>query len=294
MSFVEDVRWMRDYGITRGQAFELWQHPTERRDYGGNHPALLYLKDIEVTFAGFKALDLKEFYVNRGELRFLIGPNGAGKTTLLDVVCRKVNPTHGSIYYDGFFQLKDFTISEVARLGICRKFQTPSIFPDLTVQQNMELACPGNRSVLSGLRYKLSREARNEMNAMADLIGVAEYLGLPAKQLSHGQKQWLEIGLTLLQKPKLLMVDEPVAGMSEKERYATGLLLREASRDCAVLVVEHDMQFVREFSNIVSVLHEGRIIAEGNFDTVARNPQVVDVYLGRGGAEADSTEANHA
>ena len=292
MSFIDDVRWMKEYGITKKDVYDLWDHPMTRRSSGGTHPAILYLEDVEVTFSGFKALDIKTFFVNRGELRFLIGPNGAGKTTLLDVICRKTEAKKGKILYDGFCNLKEFDIPGIARLGISRKFQTPSVFSALTVRQNMDLAYPKARSVFQGLRYRKSEEAEKEIGKTLELIGLDKYAELPAVNLSHGQKQWLEIGLTLLQKPRLLMVDEPVAGMTEKERYATGILLQEIARDCAVLVVEHDMHFVKNFAKSVSVLHEGKILCEGSFDYVSKDPQVIDVYLGRGGAE--EKEAVHA
>lgn len=262
-----------------------------RRDSGGEHMALIYLEDITVRFGNFVALDIKTFFVNRGEIRFLIGPNGAGKTTLLDVICRKTEPARGGriLYGDGE-DLRALSVSQVARAGISRKFQAPSVFGELSVRQNMELAYPEARSVLSGLRYRPSAPASAEIDAMLEMTKLGAFADVQARELSHGQKQWLEIGLTLMQKPVLLLVDEPAAGMSEAERQATGRLLSDAAENCAVLVVEHDMNFVRSFAKTVSVLHEGKIICEGSFDHVSKDPQVIDVYLGRGA----KAEARHA
>jgi urea transport system ATP-binding protein len=258
-----------------------------RRDSGGEHMALVYLEDIKVKFASFTALDIQTFYVNRGEIRFLIGPNGAGKTTLLDVICRKTDPVKGgSILYGDSGDLRQLSVSQVARAGISRKFQAPSIFGELSVRQNMELAYPEARGVFSGLRYRASDSAKKEIDATLEMTRLGAFAQTRAQELSHGQKQWLEIGLTLMQKPILLLVDEPAAGMSAAERQATGRLLSDAAESCAVLVVEHDMNFVKNFAKAVSVLHEGKIICEGSFDHVSRDPQVIDVYLGRGGAPA--------
>jgi urea transport system ATP-binding protein len=282
MGFINNLSWYHRYGLTRDDFVAFRDYPTVRRNLEGTHPALLYLEDISVSFSGFKALDIKTFYVNRGELRFLIGPNGAGKTTLLDVVCRKTEAAAGGrIMFDGLCDLRDFDIPGVARLGICRKFQAPSIFPNLSVLENMELAYPMAREVFSGLAFRQKAAAREEINAALKLIGLESLSGAVAGALSHGQKQWLEIGLTLLQRPVLLMVDEPVAGMSEREREETGLLLTDIAKNCSVLVVEHDMNFVREFSNVVTVLHAGKILCEGSFDRVSNDPEVIDVYLGR-------------
>jgi len=287
MSFIEDIRWMHSFSNSSPVPLPPWVHEAKRRDAGGEHPALLYLEDVEVVFSGFKALDIKTFYVNRGELRFLIGPNGAGKTTLLDVVCRKTEARSGRVLFDGQHDLSDYDIPAVARLGISRKFQTPSIFSASTVWQNMELAYPRARSVFSGLHFSLAASEKADISRILELTGLEAYATNLAQTLSHGQKQWLEIALTLLQKPRLLLVDEPVAGMSEAERYATGLLLQELAKDCAVLVVEHDMNFVKTFSKTVSVLHEGRILCEGIFEKVSKDPQVLEVYLGRGTQEAE-------
>jgi urea transport system ATP-binding protein len=245
-------------------------------------PSIVELKNVVVSFQGFTALDVKSFYVDRKELRFLIGPNGAGKTTLLDAICRKVTPRSGSIVFDGWIELNQFSVSAVARLGIARKFQAPSVFANLSVRQNMELAFPRAMSVFSGLGFRLGREESEEIDEVLELIGLMPHARERAADLSHGQKQWLELGLTILQRPKLLLVDEPVAGMSAGERRRTGEILTRVARDRAVLVVEHDMRFVESFSHAVSVLHEGRILCEGSFEEVSQRREVVDVYLGRG------------
>jgi urea transport system ATP-binding protein len=268
-----------------------------RREAVGEHPTIVYLEDIAVKFGNFTALDIKAFYVDRSELRFLIGPNGAGKTTLLDVICRKTEPAKGGkMLYGDSGDLRQFSVSQVARAGISRKFQAPSVFGELSVRQNMELSYPEARSVFSGFRYRPSAEATGEIDAMLEMTRLGPFADARAQELSHGQKQWLEIGLTLMQKPALLLVDEPAAGMSAAERQATGRLLSDAARNCAVLIVEHDMNFVKSFAKTVSVLHEGRIICEGSFDHVSRDPQVIDVYLGRGGSpvQAAAKEAGHA
>jgi urea transport system ATP-binding protein len=242
---------------------------------------LIYLENISVLFGDFKALDRVIFFMSVGELRFLIGPNGAGKTTLLDVICRKVKESSGRI----FFEEEDFlhsSIHRVARMGISRKFQSPSVFPGLTVMENMELAYPRARGLFSALRCRFSSAELDEIGEILKRVNLAERRNSPAAELSHGQKQWLEIALSLIQKPKLLLVDEPAAGMTREERNRTGEILRDIAAHTSVLVVEHDMKFVEAFSRKVSVLHEGRIICEGSFAEVSRNSRVLSVYLGRG------------
>ena len=249
---------------------------------GLHHPVIIELANVRVEFVGFRALDIASFYVDRGELRFLIGPNGAGKTTLLDVICRKTTPVSGLVLFDGNTELKYLSIARVAQLGLVRKFQAPSVFPQLSVNQNMELAYPRARTVLSGFSFRLKPAERDRIDEVLTLTGLTERRDDPAADLSHGQKQWLELGMTILQAPKLLMVDEPVAGMSEGEREKTGQILTEVAKTCSVLVVEHDMHFVRSFARTVTVLHEGKVLCEGDFETISSNPTVQDVYLGRG------------
>lgn len=249
---------------------------------GLHHPVIISLENVRVEFAGFRALDIASFYLDRGELRFVIGPNGAGKTTLLDVICRKVTPVAGTVLFDGNTEIKYLDIAQVARLGLVRKFQAPSIFPQLRVSQNMELAFPRSRTVWSGFSFKLKPQERERIEAVLTMIGLLDRRSDLAADLSHGQKQWLELGMTIMQNPKLLMVDEPVAGMSESEREKTGQILTEVAKTCSVLVVEHDMKFVSTFARMVTVLHEGRVLCEGDFATVSANPTVIDIYLGRG------------
>jgi urea transport system ATP-binding protein len=251
------------------------------RENRSNVKDIIYLENISVLFGDFKALDRVIFFMSVGELRFLIGPNGAGKTTLLDVICRKVKESSGRI----FFEEEDFlhsSIHKVAQMGISRKFQAPSVFPSLTVMENMELAYPRARGLMSALRYRFSPAERDEMRIILERVNLAGRREVLASDLSHGQKQWLELALTLIQKPKLLLVDEPVAGMTREERNRTGEILQDIASHTSVLVVEHDMKFVEAFARKVSVLHEGRIICEGSFADVSRDPRVLSVYLGRG------------
>jgi urea transport system ATP-binding protein len=250
-----------------------------------SEPALIkdivYLEDVSVKFGNFTALDNVIFFMRPGELRFLIGPNGAGKTTLLDVICGKVRASSGRI----FFEEQDFQrrpIHQVARMGISRKFQTPSVFPSLSVMENMELAFPRSRSLWKALRFRFTQDEQREIQEVLNTVNLAEKSSVPASELSHGETQWLEIALTLIQKPKLLLVDEPVAGMTGDERMRTGVILKSVAAHTSVLVVEHDMRFVEAFAAKVTVLHEGRILCEGSFAEVSSDPRVLSVYLGRG------------
>jgi urea transport system ATP-binding protein len=242
---------------------------------------IIYLENISVRFGDFKALDKVIFLMAPGELRFLIGPNGAGKTTLLDVICRKVKESSGSI----FFQEKDFLhspIHTVARMGISRKFQAPSVFPSLTVRENMELAYPRARGLWHALGCRFSSAELDEINGILKKVNLEGKSDMPSSDLSHGQTQWLEIALTLIQKPQLLLVDEPVAGMTREERNRTGEILTDIAAHTSVLVVEHDMKFVEAFARKVTVLHEGKILCEGTFEEISKDPRVLSVYLGRG------------
>jgi urea transport system ATP-binding protein len=244
---------------------------------------ILYIEAVTVDFNGFKALNSVNLIMDRGELRFLIGPNGAGKTTLLDVICRKIVPQSGRIVFDGEREMGRLPVHKVARLGISRKFQAPSVFSNLTVRENMELAYPRNRDVFSSLFHFLAPGETDEIEHTLERVGLADLGQKLASRLSHGQKQWLEIALTLLQKPKLLLVDEPVAGMTGQERIRTGELLQAIAQETSVLVVEHDMNFVKTFSTTVTCLHEGSVLCEGSFEKVSTDARVMEVYLGRGG-----------
>lgn len=252
---------------------------------------IIYMENVTVDFSGFKALKEVSFYVDRGELRFLIGPNGAGKTTLLDVICGKVKPEKGRVIFGDSLDICRLSEYRIARAGISRKFQTPSVFSNLTVFENMEIALKKNTGVLSSLLHSLNSTDTDRIFSVLKKVGLKEKSGQKAGFLSHGEKQWLELAMTIMQEPKLLLVDEPVAGMTGRERIRTGEILMEIANDRSVIVVEHDMNFVQRFARKVTVLHEGQIICEGSFDRVKNDPVVIDVYLGRGG-EVDSHALN--
>jgi urea transport system ATP-binding protein len=240
---------------------------------------LLALEDVSVSFDGFKAVDRLNLYVDKGELRVIIGPNGAGKTTVLDLICGRTRLSQGSIKF------KDQEISglkeqDIVRRGIGRKFQTPTIYEDLTVFENLELSVPRGRSVAGALFWNRTEEVKERVAEIAETIFLADQLERPAATLSHGQKQWLEIGMLLIQDPELLMLDEPVAGMSVAERQKTAALLNEIIRNRSVIVIEHDMKFVESIAHRVTVLHQGKVLAEGNMQSVQANPKVREVYLG--------------
>ncbi len=240
---------------------------------------LLALEGVSVSFDGFKAVDGLNLYIDKGELRVIIGPNGAGKTTVLDLICGRTRVSEGSIKF------KDQEISackeqEIVRRGIGRKFQTPTIYEDLTVFENLELSLPRGRNVLGALFWKRTDEVVERVHQIAEMIFLKEYLDRPAETLSHGQKQWLEIGMLLIQDPELLMLDEPVAGMSVSERVKTAALLNEIIKNRSVIVIEHDMKFVASIAHRVTVLHQGKVLAEGDMRSVQSNPKVKEVYLG--------------
>lgn len=246
--------------------------------------SILSCQKVTVSFDGFKAVSSMDLELAPGELRFLIGPNGAGKTTMLDVICGKVKPAAGAVTFDGRKGAIDVTRRkehEIARLGIGRKFQTPSIFPGLTVAENLEIAMAQNRGVFATLRASLTKADRAGIDAELALIGLGDKRGWRAGGLSHGEKQWLEIGMMLLQEPEILLLDEPVAGMTDMETDKTGELLREIVRKRTVVVVEHDMEFVRNFASKVTVMHEGRLLKEGTMDEVQKDDRVAEVYLGK-------------
>jgi urea transport system ATP-binding protein len=240
---------------------------------------LLEVEDLTVAFGGFRAVDKVSLYVDQGEVRVIIGPNGAGKTTLLDAISGKTKPAGGSVR----FQDKELTRlkeHEIVAAGIGRKFQTPSVYEDLTVYQNLEVSHPKGRSVFGSLFFKRTDAVRNAIVDIAREIKLDSSLDEKAANLSHGQKQWLEIGMLLIQDPVLLMLDEPVAGMSVRERKETAELLKRISAKRSVVVIEHDMEFVREIAHRVTVLHQGKVLAEGSMAHVQANPQVIEAYLG--------------
>ena len=243
--------------------------------------ALLYLDGVSVSFDGFRALDNLSFAVESGEMRAIIGPNGAGKTTMMDVVTGKTRPDSGEVYFDGMFDLTDLDEADIAQLGIGRKFQKPTVFDSHTVEDNLRLALKSDRRAFRALTWRESDAERRRIDELLHTIQLGQFRGVAAAALSHGQKQWLEIGMLLAQDPKLLLVDEPVAGMTDAETRQTVELLKEINRDRTLVVVEHDMAFVRELGVKVTVLHEGSVLAEGSIDQVSQNERVIEVYLGR-------------
>ena len=242
---------------------------------------LLYLDGVTVSFDGFKALNGLSLVIERGELRSIIGPNGAGKTTMMDVVTGKTRPDRGSVFFAGTVDLTRLDEAAIANLGIGRKFQRPTVFENLTVFDNLELAQKSPRGTWRTLRAKLSGALRDEIARMLDTIGLAGRETVPAGALSHGQKQWLEIGMLLIQDQQLLLLDEPVAGMTDRETEATAELILGLAGARTIIVVEHDMEFVRSLGARVTVLHEGSVLAEGSIDHVQNDPAVIEVYLGR-------------
>ncbi len=244
-----------------------------------NHPNVLEIEDLGVSFDGFKAVDGFNFYLAQNHVHVIIGPNGAGKTTVLDLICGKTLATSGSIKFKGN-ELRGVREYRIVRAGIGRKFQNPSIYENLTVFENLELSHPTGRGVLGCLMFRRTDVIKNQCNDVAAQIGLADKLDTEAGILSHGQKQWLEIGMLLMQDPEVIMLDEPVAGMSVRERTETALLIRRISKDRSVIVIEHDMDFVREIADRVTVMHLGKILAEGSMEKVSNDPKVIEVYIG--------------
>jgi urea transport system ATP-binding protein len=243
--------------------------------------SVLYLDGISVSFDGFKALNELSLYLEPGEMRAIIGPNGAGKTTMMDVITGKTRPDTGSAIFDGRHDLTELDEAEIANLGIGRKFQKPTVFESHTVADNIRLALDGERSTWSALFGARNAIGDDRIDAVLERVRLLDHRERPAGDLSHGQKQWLEIAMLLAQDPKLLLVDEPVAGMTDAETEETAHLLRDISRTHSVVVVEHDMHFVRLLNVKVTCLHEGAVLAEGSIDSVSANDRVVEVYLGR-------------
>jgi urea transport system ATP-binding protein len=244
--------------------------------------ALLYLDGITVSFDGFKALSNLSLVIEPGEMRAVIGPNGAGKTTMMDVVTGKTRPDSGEVFFgQGNYDLSKLDETQIAELGIGRKFQKPTVFDMHTVEDNLLLALKDDRRVRATLRWRSSPAQEKRIDEILDTIRMKNLRSRVAGSLSHGQKQWLEIGMLLAQDPKLLLVDEPVAGMTDAETRQTAELLKEINRDRTVIVVEHDMTFVRDLGVRVTCLHEGSVLAEGSIDQVSQNERVVEVYLGR-------------
>jgi urea transport system ATP-binding protein len=243
--------------------------------------SVLYLDGVEVSFDGYRALRGLSLTLTPGEMRAIIGPNGAGKTTMMDIITGKTRADAGDVYFDGVHDLSRLDEAEIAQLGIGRKFQKPTVFESHTVEDNILLALKAPRRAFSTLFGKASADQSEKLRGILDITRLSPHRSRNAADLSHGQKQWLEIGMLLAQDPKLLLVDEPVAGMTDAETAQTAQLLREIAKDHSVVVVEHDMAFVRELGVKVTVLHEGGVLAEGPLDVVSADPRVVEVYLGR-------------
>ena len=240
---------------------------------------VLAVEGLTVSFDGFKAVNDLSFYVEEGEIRVIIGPNGAGKTTVLDLICGRTQATEGSIKFRGK-ELTKMKEHAIVHAGVGRKFQNPSIYEDLTVFENLELSYPKGWTVFGALAFKRDPAVIQEVESVAETIFLQDQLDMPAGLLSHGQKQWLEIGMLLIQKPDLLMLDEPVAGMSVAERKKTAELLNRITEGRSVIVIEHDMQFVEDIAHRVTVLHQGQVLSEGSMERVKNDPKVVEVYLG--------------
>jgi urea transport system ATP-binding protein len=243
--------------------------------------ALLYLDGVTVSFDGFRALNELSLVVEAGEMRAIIGPNGAGKTTMMDVITGKTRPDKGEVYFEGSVDLTKRDEAEIANLGIGRKFQKPTVFEFHTVLDNLRLAIAADRRARAAAFWSESATERERIDSLLRTVRLTDHKNRLAGGLSHGQKQWLEIGMLLAQEPKLLLVDEPAAGMTDSETHQTAELLREINRERTVVVVEHDMSFVRDLGVRVTVLHEGSVLAEGSLDQVSANDRVIEVYLGR-------------
>lgn len=243
-------------------------------------PAIVKTEEVTVEFEGFRALSSLNFSMEEGELRVVIGPNGAGKTTLLDVINGQVRPTGGRV----FFKNRDITglpEHEIATLGIGRKFQTPSVFENFTLFENLELSWQKKKGVFNTLFASLDPSITKQICGVLEHVGLVGKSDKPAGSLSHGEKQWLEIGMVIVQDPDLLLIDEPVAGMTDDETEKTSQLLLSIAQDQSILVIEHDMEFIRQIAQKVTVLHEGKILCEGPVDQIQRDPQVMKIYLGR-------------
>ena len=244
------------------------------------HGPILYLEGVNVSFDGFKAINNLNLTIDDGELRCIIGPNGAGKTTMMDIITGKTTPDTGSVWFGSRHNLLTMNEPDIASLGIGRKFQKPTVFEALTVFENLELAMAADKRVIPTLRAIMKPDFRESIDEVLQTIGLKDLQNRLAGILSHGQKQWLEIGMLLMQKPRLLLVDEPVAGMTEQEMERTAELLTSLAGKQSVVVVEHDMGFVRSIARKVTVLHQGSVLAEGSMDQVSNDPEVIKVYLG--------------
>ena len=255
---------------------------THRRDnfVDTRHGCILYIENLTVSFDGFKALDNLNLYIDDGELRCIIGPNGAGKTTMMDVITGKTRPDSGTVYFGQNLDLTQMTEYEIAHAGIGRKFQKPTVFQNHTIYENLELALHIEKDIWTSLLKRLNADQKETIENALETIGLIEQRNTRAGLLSHGQKQWLEIGMLLVQDPRVLLIDEPVAGMTHQETEQTAELLSSLAGKHSVVVVEHEMDFIRSIANRVTVLHEGHVLAEGAMEDVQNNPKVIEVYLG--------------
>ncbi len=248
---------------------------------------VLSIRHISVVFDGFKALTDVDINVRRHSIHFFIGPNGAGKTTLLDIICAKTKPTSGTVHFyperGGELCLTGMKEYKIVNEGIGRKFQVPSVFVELTVMENMILSLKGHKGVWESIFYRLSEEDRAHIIETLKKVGLEDRVDITAGSLAHGEKQWLEIAMQLVQRPEIIMLDEPAAGMGKPETFKTGELLQEIKKECTIIVVEHDMDFVKQIADKVTVLHEGKVLMEGNITDVLADQTVQAVYLGRGG-----------
>ncbi len=244
------------------------------------HGRILYLEDVSVSFDGFKAINSLSLDIAPGELRCIIGPNGAGKTTMMDIITGKTRPDAGTVFFGSTIDLLRHKEAEIAQMGIGRKFQKPTVFEQLTVFENLELALKTDKGVKASMFFRLDSAQGDRLAEVLHTIHLADSVQRLAGTLSHGQKQWLEIGMLLMQEPELLMLDEPIAGMSARERELTADLLKRICKNRSMIVIEHDMAFVAQIASKVTVMHQGKILAEGSMDEVQNNPQVIDVYLG--------------
>lgn len=245
------------------------------------NPSVLYMNGVSVSFDGFKALNSLSMVIAPGEMRAIIGPNGAGKTTMMDVITGKTRPDSGSIIFNDTHDLTAYDEADVANLGVGRKFQKPSVIESLSVFENLEMSLKGGRSIWQALCHRLSSHAATKLDEILQMIDLVDRRNELAGNLSHGQKQWLEIGMLLGQEPQLLLIDEPAAGMTDEETMKTAALFKRLAQQHSLMVVEHDMDFIEALDCKVTVLHEGRVLAEGSLASVKQNPQVIEVYLGR-------------
>ncbi len=269
---------MRSF-MRRDQVFDFLV-PVVPPDLDLTHGVILYLENLNVSFDGFKAINDLNLYIDDGELRCIIGPNGAGKTTMMDIITGKTRPDSGSAWFGQEINLLDMDEPEIAAAGIGRKFQKPTVFEHHLVIDNLELAMVGDKRVWPTLTARINCEQQDRIDEVLRTIGLQDQAKLLAGSLSHGQKQWLEIGMLLMQNPKLLLVDEPAAGMTHQEMDRTAELLTSLAGEHSVVVVEHDMDFVRSIARKVTVLHQGSVLAEGTMDEIQNNQQVIEVYLG--------------